>query len=416
MEKERLWPKVWLIACRQEEVQKPGDYVVLDIADESIIVVRDEKEVRAFYNICQHRGRRLKEGCGNTGKMLRCAFHGWRWHTDGRIAHITDRDDWDGRPACADADVGLKPVRLEAWGGWYWVTMDPDIEPLLDYLAPIPEIFQHHELENCRRAWFQTVVFPCNWKLALDAFNEGYHVEATHSQVMRYGRPRSVSKAFGKHGWFGYPGYAQKFNAAAATTQVDYRKLLIEREKERDEWLHALVSPHALKASRRLLDELPESASYAEAMAAYKRFHEEEARAAGVPWPEQLTPADVERAGISWHVFPNTVFLPSTDGALWYRARPNGDDPNTCLYDIWWLQRYPEGEEPKVEHEFYPTTESYRGKNPFLEQDFSNLAAVQQGVKSRGFAGARTNPVQEVAISNFHRVWTEYMGGPVDAK
>lgn len=414
LEKKKVWPKVWLIACREDEVSRLGDFVTLEIADESILIVRAEEGVQAYYNVCQHRGRRLKDGCGNTGKSIRCQFHGWRWNLDGSIAHVTDADDWEGQANCAHADLALPQLRLETWGGWYWVTMDPDIEPLLDFLAPIPEIFAHHELENCHRAWYQSVVFPCNWKLALDAFNEGYHVEATHSQIARYGRPKSLSKAFGKHGWFGYPAYLQKFNAAQSdagkdTKPIDYRKLMIQREEERANWLHALVSDYALKAVRRLLDEVPETASYPEVVAAYGRMHREEMEKAGARWPADLTREDIERAGTSWHVFPNTVFLPSVDGALWYRARPNGDDVNSCIYDIWWLQRYPQGGQPDVVNEFYPSVEAFTGKNPFLEQDFANLAAVQKGVKSAGFSGARLSPVQEVAIMNFHRVLQEYL-------
>ncbi|WP_419709637.1 aromatic ring-hydroxylating oxygenase subunit alpha [Pseudomonas sp. NFX224] len=403
-----LWPKVWLIACRVEELEKPGDFVTFDVGNESFLLVSTQEGIKVYFNVCQHRGRRLKGGCGNTGKHIRCPFHGWRWDLDGRIAHVTDEDDWQGSANCEKENLALQEVRFQLWGGWVWITMDPDIEPLLEYLGPIPDIFKHHELDKCRRTWHQTVVFPANWKLALDAFNEGYHVEATHSQIARYGRPKSLSKAFGKHGWFGYPGYMQK-----ATTQgdirIDYRKLLIQREHERDEWLHALVSEYALRAVDRLLDEVPEWAPYSEVVAAYARMHREEAIKAGAPWPMQLTGEDMERAGTCWHVFPNTIFLPSVDGALWYRARPNGDDPDTCLYDIWWLQRYAPGEEPTVTNEFYPTVESFKGKNPFLEQDFSNLAAVQQGVKSRGFKGARTSPVQEVAISNFHQTLATYL-------
>jgi phenylpropionate dioxygenase-like ring-hydroxylating dioxygenase large terminal subunit len=413
LEKAKLWPKVWLIACREEELKVEGDYVVLDIADESILLVHDGNAPRAFYNVCQHRGRRLKEGSGNTGKLIRCLFHGWRWSIDGQLNHVTDRDDWDGVEGCGDADLALPALRLESWGGWHWVSMNPEIEPLLDFLAPIPEFFAHHEIEGTRRAWYQSVVFPCNWKLALDAFNEGYHVEATHSQIAKYGRPKSLSRALGDHGWFGYPAYLQKFNPATAPAgAADFRKLLIRREEERNEWLHALISEYSLKAVHRLLDDLPEFATYPEVVTRYAALHREEMANAGVKWPDKLVPEDIERAGTSIHIFPNTVFLPSVDGMLWYRARPNGDDPNSCIYDIWWLQRYPEGKEPLVQHEFYPSVEAFKGVNPFLEQDFANLAAVQRGIKSRGFKGARPSPVQEVAISNFHRALHSYLARP----
>ena len=83
LEKQRLWPMVWQVACRAEEIPSPGDYVTYQIADESIIVLReDESTLKAYYNVCQHRGRRLTDGCGNA-KNFYCRFHGWRWNLDG---------------------------------------------------------------------------------------------------------------------------------------------------------------------------------------------------------------------------------------------------------------------------------------------------------------------------------------------
>jgi phenylpropionate dioxygenase-like ring-hydroxylating dioxygenase large terminal subunit len=93
LEKEKLWPNVWQVACRMEEIPNPGDYVTYSIADESIIVSRlDDKSLRAYYNVCQHRGRRLTEGCGNA-KNFYCRFHGWRWNLDGSPREVLDRDD-----------------------------------------------------------------------------------------------------------------------------------------------------------------------------------------------------------------------------------------------------------------------------------------------------------------------------------
>src|SRR5580658_7116993 len=83
-EKDKLWSKVWQIACRIEELPKVGDYVTYDILDESIIVVRSAPErISAYYNVCQHRGRRLLDGRGQT-RQIRCPFHGWMWNLDGK--------------------------------------------------------------------------------------------------------------------------------------------------------------------------------------------------------------------------------------------------------------------------------------------------------------------------------------------
>ena len=134
-EGEKLWPRVWQVACRVEEIPNVGDYVTYDILDESIIVVRTAAdEIAAYYNVCQHRGRRLTKGCGHTAKFY-CRFHGWSWDIDGRNTFVLDREDWGD--ALEDDDIRLKTVQVDTWGGWVWISMDPKCEPLADYLAPI---------------------------------------------------------------------------------------------------------------------------------------------------------------------------------------------------------------------------------------------------------------------------------------
>lgn len=413
LEREKLWPKVWLMACREQEVEKAGDYVVFDIDKESIIIIRSSaNELKAFYNVCQHRGRRLLEGCGKSGPVIFCPFHGWRWNRDGSINHVVAPEDYEGTPGFTPEALALKTVRFDHWGGWIWVTMDPDAPPLLEYLSPLPEYLKHYEIENTRIAWHQTIVFPVNWKTILNAFNEAYHVEATHPQFLRFGMPKSASAAHGHHhGHFFYPPVNKAAPTAFAQKFDDLRDQIRAREYERYELLHALISPHTLRAADRLVSEKPGEETVVEIQARYRKLHREEMEKAGARWPEDLTDKDIARAGINWHIFPNAVVLPTLDGAQWYRSRPNGDDPESCIYDVWWLERYAPGAEPPVNHEYYPDIESFTGRNPFLEQDFDNLIACQKGMQSRGFQGLRDNPVQEAAVRAFHLGIEEYLYG-----
>jgi phenylpropionate dioxygenase-like ring-hydroxylating dioxygenase large terminal subunit len=92
-ENEKLWGKAWQTACRVEEIPKVGDYVTYDIVDESIIVVRTAPDkIAAYYNVCQHRGRRLTEGCGQAAQF-RCRFHGWSWDLNGKNTFVLDPQD-----------------------------------------------------------------------------------------------------------------------------------------------------------------------------------------------------------------------------------------------------------------------------------------------------------------------------------
>ena len=122
-----------------------------------------------------------------------------------------------------------------------------------------------------------------------------------------------------------------------------------------------------------------------------------------------LTQAESVGCGNSWHLFPNTIIFPVVDGTLWYRIRPHGDDPNKTIFDIWVLRPYKEGREPGIQKTVTDGFEAFRGRNPFLEQDFENMVAVNKGMKSAGWRGAVCNPRQELQISHFHRVLQEYI-------
>ena len=218
-EKQKLWPKVWQIACRAEEVKQVGDYVTYNIADESIIVVRaSEGRIEAFYNVCQHRGRRLAEGCGRTN-VFRCKYHGWTWKLDGSLAKIQDPEDWSGCPDFEADDLRLSAVRVGLWGGFVFINMDPDAEPLEEFLKPLPEYLDGFEFEKWRFRWYKTTILPCNWKTALEGFNEAYHVAATHPQLLDHmGDDATRSVEFGRHGMYYYPLERRPLGAPATRT------------------------------------------------------------------------------------------------------------------------------------------------------------------------------------------------------
>jgi len=417
LEKSRLWPNVWQVACRLEEIPNPGDYVTYQVTDESIVVIRvDETTIRAYYNVCQHRGRRLTDGCGNA-KHFYCRFHGWRWNLDGSSREVLDRGDYGDR--LQDPDIRLKDVKVDTWGGFVFVTMEDSPAPLRDYLAPVPEIFDGYEFEKMRYRWYKTVILPCNWKVVLEAFNEGYHVAATHPQLLRFTDDWTVSEAFGKHAMFTYPpdnrplGFPSR--RLGGEVPKDIRKGLFSFLEEMERDLRAIYTTRDYEAAKRLLTEVPEDEEPTTALMKLMMFQREAAMADGAGWPDGLSFENIVRAGIDWHMFPNLIVLPYMDGALWYRARPNGDDPDSCVFDVWSLARYAEGDEPPLQRQFFTDWREHDDWGGILPQDFQNLSEVQQGMKSRGFAGSRTNPIQEKPISNFHRVLHQYLGVDHDA-
>jgi phenylpropionate dioxygenase-like ring-hydroxylating dioxygenase large terminal subunit len=418
LEGERLWPRTWQVACRVEEIPHVGDFVTYDILDESIIVVRAAAhQIKAFYNVCQHRGRRLTEGSGRTN-AFRCKYHGWSWKIDGSLAKVLDYDDWKGCPDMAEADLKLKEVQVDVWAGFVFINMEPDAEPLAKFLEPVPEHMDCFQIETMRYRWYKSIRLPCNWKVALEAFNEGYHVAATHSQLLDIqGDDVTRSFAMGKHGMFGYPTATRPLGAPSPRTNkpmpADLRPGLVAFFQEMENTLKAIFTARDNEAVRRIMTEVAADTPPMEVFMKSLEFQKQAAIASGAGWPD-VTLEQFGKAGTDWHVFPNLVFLHWPDGVLAYRARPDGYNPDSCIYDIWSLARYSPGSEPPLKREYYYDSDAWKTNvidnfGLILAQDFQNMGEVQQGMKSRGFKASRTNPLQESSISNFHRALYEFM-------
>lgn len=418
LEAERLWPRVWQVACREEELKQAGDYVTYDILEESIIVTRlPGGGLKAYFNVCQHRGRRLTDGCGRAG-MFRCRFHGWQWNLDGSLAKVHDRHDWDGCEGMGDADLALKEVQVDTWGGFVFINMDPAAAPLAEFLAPMPEHLDCYEFEHMRYRWYKSVRLPCNWKVALEAFTEGYHVWASHPQLLdNGGDDHTLSYAMGQHAMFGYPPVRRPLGAPSSRTgrpmPDDLRPGTVAFFQEFENTLQAIFTARGNESVRRLMTEVPADASALEVIEKSFQFQKEAALASGAGWAD-VSFEQMFKGGTDWHVFPNLVLLMWPDGGLAYRSRPDGDNPNSCIYDMWSLARYAPGAEPPLKREMFHGPDDWH-KNSIenfgliIAQDFANVRDVQRGMASRGFKGSRTNPVQEKTVSHFHTVLHQYL-------
>ncbi len=191
LEKKHLWSKAWLYAAHQSQLPEVGSYLLLDIPDAPIFLIRDkDQKIRAFYNVCSHRGAPLVRE--KTGKLslLRCVYHQWTYDTKGRLISVMDERDF---PEPFDkADLGLPEVRCEMWGPFVFVNEDPDAQPLLDYLGMIKDEFEQFEIGTLRPAAIKTYELECNWKLTMDAFLEVYHIKGIY--------PKTVGEALDHRG------------------------------------------------------------------------------------------------------------------------------------------------------------------------------------------------------------------------
>ncbi len=407
-EGQRLWPRVWQAACREEEIPKVGDYYTYDILDQSIIVVRTgPDEISAYHNVCQHRGRRLTSGCGHT-KRFHCKYHGWQYGLDGRNVRILDQEDWGG--AIDPKDVGLGAVKVGRWAGFVFVNMDPDCGPLEAFLGELPHWLDPLQIEGMRYGWRKWSVFPCNWKVFIEGFIEGYHAETTHPQILSFGRADTYSRRHGRHSSMNMRGVSGGGIGTSVDTsmQGDLRQVLIGGVRQQWETVGSLTTATMVAAADRLLEVLPETATAAEAGAKMMELARQMDADRGVSWPA-VDPGHMADVGINWHVFPNLVLLPNVTYCLGFRARPNGFDPDSCIFEVYHLERFPEGQEPRPEnvHTAEHTESEWR---LLVSQDFSNFGEVQRGMHSLGLRGVRPNPTEEQGVVNLHRNLAEFMG------
>ena len=165
LECEKLWPHVWQMACRLEQIPNVGDWVEYGILDKSVIVVRTPQGVKAFHNACRHRGVPLVQSgahgnCKSQG--LICSFHGWRWNMDGANAFVYGRHLFSERQLDS-ADLALKPCRVEEWGGCAFINFDDDAAPLLDCIKPVTERLDPRNVDKLRVEWWRSAILPTSF-------------------------------------------------------------------------------------------------------------------------------------------------------------------------------------------------------------------------------------------------------------
>lgn len=411
IEAEKLWYRVWQMACREEEIPNVGDFYTYDIVDQSIIVIRvATDEIKAYYNVCPHRGRTITEGCGHAARLF-CKFHGWSWKLDGTIAKVVDRHEWP-EESLTDDDLNLVPVKVGRWSGWVYINMDPDSISLEEHLAPAKAYLDPYDIGEMNYHWRKSTIFDCNWKVALEAFNEGYHVQTTHNQMLRYMDDWTQSYARGRHSHFGYwesmPMGSRSARLTDGKPTEDIRPGIRDYMEDMAATLNAGSSVQTVFAARRVEQEVPPGTPPMEVLAKFGQYIYENAASQGLQWPS-ITPEQMYAAGVDWHLFPNQIMLMGPTGLLGYRARPFGNDPDKCVWDVYSLQRYPEGQVPKVEHEWSQDHGDVDFWGLILTQDYQNMGQVQKGMKSKGFKGAKPNPRQEIAVINFHRSLDDFV-------
>jgi Rieske 2Fe-2S family protein len=183
LEERRIFARSWQLVGHLSRLPNPGDYLTSSAGSQPVLVLRDEHgELRAFRNVCRHRGSRLLSGSGQCGKAIRCRYHGWTYRTDGELIGVPEGRSIAGLDK---SKLGLFPARVETLCGLIFVNLDVHAEPLAQQVAGLPERLERYGIEHLRPSgeWHNTQ--PSNWKIVIDNYNEGYHVPIAHPGLMR---------------------------------------------------------------------------------------------------------------------------------------------------------------------------------------------------------------------------------------
>jgi phenylpropionate dioxygenase-like ring-hydroxylating dioxygenase large terminal subunit len=317
---EGIWSRVWLLGCREEQIAEPGDFICTNIGKESVLLVRQaDGGVRAFYNVCMHRGNRLAEEGAGHAETFRCSYHDWQYGLDGRFVDIPDLNTFpQGAPPCA----GLREIPCDTWASFVWFSLNEDVEPLKDYMGDLVGHLEPYHFERMAMTRWVTAEWNCNWKASVDAFSESYHTARTHPQLLWYLDDYNVQiDLYDKHSRYLIPFGLLSPRVDSAPEIPPPLKVMLK---------NAGIDP----------------ASYDGPVGGIRKAvqqHMRESQAAlGKDYSElnddQLTD------DYNYLIFPNVTCNTHADNLMLFRNRPHPEDPNRMLFDIWMFELLPEGE------------------------------------------------------------------------
>jgi nitrite reductase/ring-hydroxylating ferredoxin subunit len=401
LECKYLWPYVWQMAARLEEIPEVGDWVEYKILEKSVIVIRTKSGVKAFHNACRHRGVQLASGhgnCENTGFI--CPFHGWRFDMDGKNSFVFNRQIFSPEQL-EQAELNLVPCRLEEWGGCAFINFDNDAAPLLECIKPFADMHDPRKVENLKVEWWLSCDLPTNWKLAMEAFQEGYHVMRTHPQLHAVNIPNKGPHSYNDP----TVGKPRTFSSGK-----EFAEAFIANMKILGEGMGGMIQSTDIAVAERIVDEVALSDDMNVApgqwMFALNDAITRDARARKVDMPDLN---EIGPVGPDNYCFPHYFLLPQYGNMSSYRIRPLG--PERCLFELYSLKFYPEDEERPIPRAPIPMPPEDPRWPPIPIQDFSNLPKQQLGLHAEGFEYMRLSYQKEGLISNYHRVIDGFLAG-----
>ena len=412
-EREALWMRVWQVAGRADDIPKAGDWMEYRLFDQSFVLVRGKDgKVRGFVNACRHRGNAFCQGKGHSARFT-CPYHSWSYGLDGALLAVA-KPDFEGTTeefVGTKEELGLIAVPVECFAGFIFLNPDPAAAPLGDFLGEIAGLLTPYKLEEMIPIGLnRREPLECNWKVVMDAFQEGYHIQAVHPELIsamdelqeRYAFFGDHSVATGPFGaanleHFGPEQQAESIRGLPATfpsvSEVLPRfEQLLDAHRAGD---GTLAFPQGV-TGRLLLQQATRDTLGGKGLDV-----------------DGLT--DIQMSDNHFHlVFPNLFITIRAGEATVIISTPHeSGDPNRCYWQVMGLMWLPPEQRATLREPLQEVAEG--AHEPYflaLEQDYDQMQRQQAGLRNAGLKEMALTR-QEVRLAWYHAVldsWVETKG------
>ena len=392
LEVQRMWPRVWQVACTVDHVAEPGDYFEYRCGPYSVLIVRgDDGTLRAFQNVCRHRGNSLCAGSGAGLGELRCGYHGWTWDLCGVLKRVPNRK---GFGTLQMSELPLVTVRVDTWERLIFVNLDVDAAPLADFLEAVPQDIAWLGLGDFRCYGTMTIEVDANWKTIADGFSETYHVQTLHPELHR-----CMDDVYAPQMIWGHTGKSEQLYGVPSPH-------LKHTPTEAEVWDAYVCTQGALMG-------VAEGTPFPGDQHGWsaKDVIAERTRAFAASRGVDLSWASTDQVMRlhQYNVFPNLTLLANADHLTVMAARP-GPDPDHGEFVMLLWTRMPPGA-PRIKPADVRMTANEAEPGLVMTQDINVLAGLQRGLHQPGFTHLRLSN-EERRVINMHRNLERYLDLP----
>jgi phenylpropionate dioxygenase-like ring-hydroxylating dioxygenase large terminal subunit len=394
LEAELLWPKVWQLACTVDHVAEPGDYFEYRCGSYSVLIVRgDDGVLRAFQNVCRHRGNSLCAGSGSDLSELRCGYHGWTWDLSGALRRVPNRK---GFGALRLGDLPLIPVNVDTWERLVFVNLDTTAVPLADYLEAVPHDIEWNRLGEFRCYATMTIAVDANWKTIADGFSETYHIQTLHPELHR-----CMDDVFAPQTIWGHTGKSEQLYGVPSPS---IKKTMTDAEV----WDAYVSTQGALmgvgEGTPFPTDQCRPGDDVADVIA-------ERTKAFAATRGVDLTWASTDQIMRlhQYNIFPNMTLLTNADHLTVMTSHPGPDPDRGELVMFLWMRMPTDAPRSKPADIRMTADEAHPGL--VLTQDIAVLPGLQRGLHQPGLTHVVLSN-EERRVINMHRNLDRYLDLP----